>query len=57
VVIAAPFILILLALLTLLALYAIIELYVKPAARRTHRAHYSRSLPTVIWTLSKALRR
>jgi hypothetical protein len=38
VIIAAPFLLILLALLALLALYALIELCVKLAERRAHRA-------------------
>jgi len=41
VVIAAPFLLILFALLALLALYAIIELCVRLAARRSHRARGS----------------
>jgi len=38
VVIVAPFLLILFALLTLLAIYAIVELYVKLTARRTQYA-------------------
>jgi hypothetical protein len=44
VIIAAPFLLILIALLALLALYAIIELCVRLAARRAQRAHYLRPL-------------